>query len=43
VMAVLMWLWWGRRVESPFKGQAWRPAWTRKPRVIENEGLQKAA
>ena len=43
VMAILMWLWWGRRVESPFKGQGWRPAWMRKPRVIENEGLQKAA
>lgn len=43
VMAVLMWLWWGRRGESPFKGQAWRPAWSRRPRVIENESLENAA
>ncbi|MGH9588717.1 MAG: lysostaphin resistance A-like protein [Acidobacteriaceae bacterium] len=39
VIAILMWLWWGRRVESPFTGQAWRPAWTRKPRVIEIDGI----
>lgn len=25
VMALLMVLWWGRRVTSPFKGAAWRP------------------
>jgi uncharacterized protein len=31
VMALLMWLWWGRRVESPFRGSGWRPAWSRKP------------
>jgi membrane protease YdiL (CAAX protease family) len=27
VMALGMWLWWGRRVESPFRGSGWRPAW----------------
>jgi uncharacterized protein len=32
VMALIMWLWWGRRVESPFRGSGWRPAWSyRKP------------
>jgi uncharacterized protein len=29
VMALLMWLWWGRRVQSPFTGSGWRPAWSR--------------
>lgn len=38
VMAILMWLWWGRRAQSPFKGQAWRPAWSRKLRRIEADG-----
>ena len=42
VMAILMWLWWGHRGESPFKGQAWRPAWSRKPRV-EGEGIERVA
>ena len=36
VMALAMWLWWGHRVQSPFAGQGWRPAWSRKPRNIEN-------
>jgi membrane protease YdiL (CAAX protease family) len=31
VMSLLMWLWWGRRVESPFRGSGWKPAWSRKP------------
>ncbi len=31
VMALLMWLWWGRRVRSPFSGSGWRPAWSRRP------------
>jgi membrane protease YdiL (CAAX protease family) len=31
VMALLMWLWWGRRVQSPFSGSGWRPEWSRKP------------
>jgi len=43
VIAILMWMWWGRRVESPFKGQAWRPAWSRKPRIIESDGIERAA
>jgi membrane protease YdiL (CAAX protease family) len=25
IFALLMWLWWGRRGEKPFKGAAWRP------------------
>jgi uncharacterized protein len=33
LMALLMWLWWGRRVQSPFSGSGWRPAWSRnRPR-----------
>jgi hypothetical protein len=31
VMALLMWLWWGRRAESPFRNSGWMPAWLRKP------------
>jgi hypothetical protein len=31
VIAGLMWLWWGRRVESPFRNCGWKPAWLRKP------------
>jgi membrane protease YdiL (CAAX protease family) len=30
IMALAMWLWWGRKVESPFRGSGWRPAWSRK-------------
>ncbi len=30
IMALAMWLWWGRRVESPFRDSGWRPAWSRK-------------
>lgn len=26
IMALLMYLWWGRRTSSPFSGAAWRPA-----------------
>ncbi|MBV8630186.1 MAG: CPBP family intramembrane metalloprotease [Silvibacterium sp.] len=26
IAALLMWLWWGRRVVSPFAGSGWRPA-----------------
>jgi membrane protease YdiL (CAAX protease family) len=26
IVAVCMWLWWGRRVKSPFADAAWRPA-----------------
>ena len=35
IIAVAMWLWWGRRVTSPFAGTGWRPAWSRRPAVIE--------
>jgi hypothetical protein len=31
VIAGLMWLWWGRRVESPFRNFGWKPAWLRRP------------
>jgi membrane protease YdiL (CAAX protease family) len=34
IMALCMWLWWGRRVQSPFAGQGWRPAWSRKHRAV---------
>ncbi|HUB53387.1 MAG TPA: CPBP family intramembrane glutamic endopeptidase [Terracidiphilus sp.] len=37
IMALCMWLWWGRRGQSPFAGQGWRPAWSRKPHVAEVE------
>lgn len=37
IAALGMWLWWGRRVRSPFAGSGWRPAWSRKPRAIEAE------
>jgi membrane protease YdiL (CAAX protease family) len=26
LMALFMWLWWGRRGQSPFAGSGWRPA-----------------
>jgi membrane protease YdiL (CAAX protease family) len=26
VMALLMWLWWGRKTPSPFRGSGWKPA-----------------
>jgi hypothetical protein len=38
IMALAMWLWWGRRVESPFRGSGWRPAWSRKKSA---EGLDR--
>jgi hypothetical protein len=25
IFALLMWLWWGRRLQSPFRGHAWKP------------------
>ena len=33
IILVVMWLWWGPRLQSPFRNQGWRPAWsrTRKP------------
>ena len=27
IIALVMWLWWGRRVQSPFSGSGWKPAW----------------
>src|SRR5580658_1759867 len=36
LMALCMWLWWGRRGPSPFAGQGWRPAWSRMPRVADS-------
>jgi hypothetical protein len=33
IMALLMWLWWGRRVQSPFRDSGWRPAWSRRPAI----------
>jgi uncharacterized protein len=35
IIALGMWLWWGRRVQSPFAGSGWRPAWSRKRRAME--------
>jgi hypothetical protein len=29
LIALCMWLWWGRRTRSPFAGSGWRPAWSR--------------
>lgn len=37
IAALGMWLWWGRRVQSPFAGSGWRPAWSRKPLTAEAE------
>jgi hypothetical protein len=31
IAAILMRLWWGPRVESPFRNSGWKPAWLRKP------------
>jgi membrane protease YdiL (CAAX protease family) len=33
IMALLMWLWWGRRVQSPFRDSGWRPAWSKRPAI----------
>ena len=35
IAALLMWLWWGRRVVSPFAGTGWQPAWSRRAAAIE--------
>jgi membrane protease YdiL (CAAX protease family) len=37
IIALLMWLWWGRRVQSPFISSGWRPAWSRRP-ALDNRG-----
>ncbi|MGB6828023.1 MAG: CPBP family intramembrane glutamic endopeptidase [Terracidiphilus sp.] len=39
IMALCMWAWWGHRVQSPFAGSGWRPAWSRKPQFVQAEGL----
>jgi uncharacterized protein len=33
VIALLMVAWWGRRLESPFAGSGWVPAWVRQKRL----------
>jgi uncharacterized protein len=47
IIALCMWLWWGRRMQSPFAGTGWRPAWSIKPRVeaaaIGTGGLEAAS
>jgi uncharacterized protein len=35
LIALAMWLWWGRRVASPFAGSGWKPAWSRKAALAE--------
>jgi len=39
VIALAMWLWWGRRVVSPFADSGWRPAWSRKPAVVTSSTM----
>ncbi len=43
LIALFMWLWWRNRVQSPFAGSGWRPAWSRKPRTIQAERIEGAA
>lgn len=47
IIALAMWLWWGRRVQSPFAGSGWRPAWSYRSRPVEaantNSGLNNEA
>ena len=38
IIALLMWLWWGRRVQSPFIHSGWRPAWSRRPALDNTTG-----
>jgi uncharacterized protein len=35
IVALVMWFWWRRRVQSPFAGTGWRPAWLRKQRAVD--------
>ncbi|MGP8252128.1 MAG: lysostaphin resistance A-like protein [Terracidiphilus sp.] len=37
IIALCMGLWWGRRVQSPFSGCGWRPAWSRNPRSVDTD------
>lgn len=43
LIALFMWLWWGRTEGSQFAGSGWRPAWSRKPRIADAETAEKAA
>lgn len=48
IVAICMWLWWGRRVQSPFAGSGFRPAWSRERPTIDASnvapgGLQAAS
>lgn len=47
LIALFMWLWWGRRTQSPFTGSAWRPTWSRKPRIepinLESGSIEAAS
>ena len=48
IVAICMWLWWGRRVHSPFAGSGLRPAWSRKRPAVDAPniapgGLQAAS
>lgn len=43
LIALFMWLWWGRTEISPFADSGWRPAWSRKPRSAEEEAIERAA
>jgi hypothetical protein len=40
IIAICMWLWWGRRVQSPFAGSGWRPAWSRRPGRVEATAVE---
>jgi membrane protease YdiL (CAAX protease family) len=40
VIALAMWLWWGRRVTSPFAGTGWRPAWSRRHAADAGQPVQ---
>jgi hypothetical protein len=40
LMALLMWLWWGRRGPAAFAGQGWLPAWIRQRRALAPESAE---
>jgi uncharacterized protein len=42
IMALLMWLWWRNKVQSPFRDSGWRPAWSRKP-ALEDTAVRVEA
>lgn len=43
LMAVCMWLWWGRRTQSPFQGNGWKPYPSTKPAPALQTELEKPA